>query len=72
VHAWHDGVAILERSFLAPRRTEVDLLAETIEATGRDVITRGTFRAAGALASASLARPGTSVEPVRSSAAGLA
>jgi glucose-6-phosphate dehydrogenase assembly protein OpcA len=72
VHAWQDGVPIHERSFLAPRSTEVDLLAETIEATGHDALTRGTLRAAGALASASLVRPAAAEEQVRSSAAGLA
>jgi hypothetical protein len=36
VHAYEDGVEILARPFLAPRRTEVELLAEAIEAVGRD------------------------------------
>ena len=32
VRVWQDGVEALDRHFLAPRRTEVDLLAEAIEA----------------------------------------
>ena len=31
VRVWQDGVEALERHFRAPRRTEVDLLAEAIE-----------------------------------------
>ena len=31
VRVWQDGVEALDRQFLAPRRTEVDLLAEAIE-----------------------------------------
>jgi glucose-6-phosphate dehydrogenase assembly protein OpcA len=74
VHAWQDGVAILDRSFLAPRRTEVDLLAETMEATGRETVATGTIRAAAALAAGHAKGPGSTApeEPVRSSAAGLA
>ncbi len=36
VRVWEDGVEELDRAYLAPRRTEVDLLAEAIEASGRD------------------------------------
>lgn len=46
VHAWQDGVEILERRFLAPRRTEVDLLAEAVEEVGRDAIATGAMRSA--------------------------
>jgi hypothetical protein len=38
VHAWQDGVEELGRGFKAPRRTDVDLLAEAIEAPGRDQV----------------------------------
>ena len=49
VRVWHDGVEALDRHFLAPRRTEVDLLAEAIEASGRDPVESGALRAAAAL-----------------------
>ena len=38
VRVWQDGVHALERGFNAPRRTDVDLLAEAIEASGRDPV----------------------------------
>jgi glucose-6-phosphate dehydrogenase assembly protein OpcA len=46
VHAriWQDGVHALERGFNAPRRTDVDLLAEAIEASGRDPVAVGAIR----------------------------
>jgi glucose-6-phosphate dehydrogenase assembly protein OpcA len=50
VRVWQDGVEALERHFRAPRLTEVDLLAEAIEAGGRDHVAEGTLRAAAALA----------------------
>ncbi|MHB8459878.1 MAG: glucose-6-phosphate dehydrogenase assembly protein OpcA [Candidatus Limnocylindrales bacterium] len=51
VRVWLDGVAALERSFLAARRTEVDLLGDAIEAGGRDpAIARDTIRMAARLA----------------------
>ncbi|HEY6056791.1 MAG TPA: glucose-6-phosphate dehydrogenase assembly protein OpcA [Candidatus Limnocylindrales bacterium] len=49
VRAWQDGVELLARSFLAPRRMEVDLLAEAIEAGGRDPVTTGVIRFAAEL-----------------------
>lgn len=36
VRVWRDGVHALERGFNAPRRNEIDLLAEAIEVGGRD------------------------------------
>jgi hypothetical protein len=36
VRVWRDGIEILERSFKAPRRDDVDLLGEAIEVGGRD------------------------------------
>jgi len=53
VHAWLDGVELLRRSFLAPRRTELDLLAESIEAVGRDPVATDAIRMAAALATPS-------------------
>lgn len=50
VRAWVDGLAALERSFLAPRRTDVDLLEEAIEAGSRDPIAAPTIRFAADLA----------------------
>jgi hypothetical protein len=46
VHAriWQDGVHALERGFNAPRRTDVDLLAEAIEGGGRDPVAVGAIR----------------------------
>jgi glucose-6-phosphate dehydrogenase assembly protein OpcA len=50
VRVWQDGVEALDRLFLAPRRTEVELLAEAIEATGRDMVADGALRSAAAIA----------------------
>ena len=52
VHAriWQDGVHALERGFNAPRRTDVDLLAEAIEGGGRDPVAVGAIRLAADLA----------------------
>jgi glucose-6-phosphate dehydrogenase assembly protein OpcA len=50
VRVWHDGVEALDRSFRAPRRTDVDLLAEAIEAGRRDPVAIGALRSAAALA----------------------
>ena len=46
VRVWQDGVEALDRHFLAPRRTEVDLLAEAIEAGGHDPVGDGALRSA--------------------------
>lgn len=46
VRAWQDGVELLERRFLAPRRTEADLLTAAIESPGRDPIAADTIRMA--------------------------
>ncbi len=52
VHArvWLDGVHRLERGFNAPRKTDTDLLAEAIEAGGRDPVAVGATRMAAELA----------------------
>jgi glucose-6-phosphate dehydrogenase assembly protein OpcA len=49
VRVWQDGVEALDRHFLAPRRTDTDLLAEAIEAGGRDPVAVDSLRAAAAL-----------------------
>jgi glucose-6-phosphate dehydrogenase assembly protein OpcA len=50
VRVWQDGVHSLERGFTAPRRTDIDLLAEAIEAGGRDPVATGTLALAAQLA----------------------
>jgi glucose-6-phosphate dehydrogenase assembly protein OpcA len=52
VHArvWQDGVHCLERGFTAPRRTDLDLLAEAIEGGGRDPVAVGATLMAAELA----------------------
>lgn len=50
VRAWQDGVELLDRRFLAPRRTDVDLLAEAIEAPGRDPVSDGAIQMAAQIA----------------------
>jgi glucose-6-phosphate dehydrogenase assembly protein OpcA len=57
VRVWLDGVEALDRHFRAPRRTDVDLLAEAIEAGRRDPVAVGTLRAAAAIVGS---RPGSS------------
>jgi hypothetical protein len=54
VRVWQDGVHALERGFNAPRRTDVDLLAEVIEAGGRDPFAAGTLELAAELAGGAL------------------
>ncbi|MEA2538518.1 MAG: hypothetical protein QOF11_2752 [Chloroflexota bacterium] len=46
VRAWQDGSDLLDRRFLAPRRTEADLLAEAIEAPKRDIVSDGAIQMA--------------------------
>jgi glucose-6-phosphate dehydrogenase assembly protein OpcA len=46
---WLDGVEELDRHFRAPRRSEVDLLAEAIESGRRDPVAAGALQAAAAL-----------------------
>ncbi|HSW43842.1 MAG TPA: glucose-6-phosphate dehydrogenase assembly protein OpcA [Patescibacteria group bacterium] len=48
--AWRDGVAVLDRTFHAVRRTDADLLAEAIEAGGRDPVAEETLAMAAGLA----------------------
>jgi hypothetical protein len=50
VEARRDGQRPLERRFLAARRTETDLIGETIESVGRDPIAAAAIRCAAALA----------------------
>lgn len=50
VRVWQDGVEVLDRRFRAARRTDVDLLAESIETGRRDGIAMGALRSAADLA----------------------
>jgi len=50
VRVWQDGVEALDRAFRSPRLTDVDLLAQAIEAGGRDLVAEGALRSAAALA----------------------
>jgi Glucose-6-phosphate dehydrogenase subunit len=49
VRVWQDGVEAWDRRFRAPRRTDVDLLAEAIESGRRDPVAVGALRSAAAL-----------------------
>jgi glucose-6-phosphate dehydrogenase assembly protein OpcA len=49
VRVWQDGVEALDRDFNAPRRTDVDLLAQAIEASGHGQVASDALRAAAAL-----------------------
>ena len=49
VHTWLDGVQAIDRVFKAPRRTDVDLLGEALEAGGRDPVSVETIRMAAQL-----------------------
>lgn len=56
VRVWQDGFEVLDRAFLAARRSDVVLLAEAIEAGLRDPVTVDTLRAAAALSGSAGAR----------------
>lgn len=49
VHTWLDGIEALDRTFKAPRRSEVDLLGEALEFGGRDPVAAETIRMAARL-----------------------
>jgi hypothetical protein len=49
VRVWQDGIHALDRGFNAPRRNDVDLLAEAIEAGGRDAVAVETLAMAAQL-----------------------
>lgn len=49
MRVWQDGVAALERTYHAPRLTDVDLLTMALEAGGRDAIAEGTLAMAARL-----------------------
>ncbi len=49
VRVWQDGVEALDRHFTAPRRTDVDLLAQAIEASGHDRVAEDALRVAASL-----------------------
>ena len=52
VRVWQDGVEALDRNFRAPRRGDVDLLAEAIESGRRDPVSVGALRSAAQLVGA--------------------
>jgi glucose-6-phosphate dehydrogenase assembly protein OpcA len=52
VHAWLDGVEALDRTFKAPRRGDIDLLAEALEGSGRDPVAQEAIRMAAGLSGA--------------------
>ena len=54
VRVWQDGVHALERGFTAPRKTDVDLLSEAIEAGGRDRVAVEALALAAELAGGAL------------------
>jgi len=49
VHAWQDGVLVIDRTFTAPRRGDVDLLDEALEIGGRDPLDVDAVRKASEL-----------------------
>ena len=49
VRVWQDGVEVLDRAFNAARRTEVELLAQAIEASGRNRLAADALAVASAL-----------------------
>jgi hypothetical protein len=49
LHTWVDGVEAMDRTFHAPRRTDVDLLGEALEVGGRDPVSKETIRMAARL-----------------------
>jgi hypothetical protein len=55
VHVWLDGVQAMDRTFKAPRRSDVDLLGEALDGVGRDPIVVETMRMAASLSE--LAKP---------------
>jgi hypothetical protein len=55
VRVWQDGVHALERGFNAPRRTDIDLLAEAIGGSGRDPVANDALALAAELAGGPLA-----------------
>jgi len=57
VRVWRDGVEALERRYHAPRRTDTDLLAETIERTGPDPVSQEALLMAAQLVGTEPAAP---------------
>jgi glucose-6-phosphate dehydrogenase assembly protein OpcA len=51
VDAWRNGQSFRHRPFMAPRRTEVDMLAEVIESVGQNRLASEALRTAVALVS---------------------
>jgi glucose-6-phosphate dehydrogenase assembly protein OpcA len=59
VRTWQDGGEALARTYHAPRPTDSDLLADAIEAGGRDRVAEGTLAAAASLVGTSTPRGGS-------------
>ena len=51
VDAWRNGQSFRHQPFMAPRRTEVDMLAEVIESVGQSRLAAEALRTAVALVS---------------------
>lgn len=68
VRVWVDGVEELDRTFVAPRRSDVDLLAESIEGSGRDRLAVEALSMAAALAGGEA--PARREEPVAAGGGG--
>jgi hypothetical protein len=71
VRVWEDGVEALDRTFTAPRRTDVALLAEAIEAGGHDRVAEQATSMAAALVGPPAGRAGAGAgDKPRAEAAG--
>jgi hypothetical protein len=55
VRVWQDGVHALERGFNAPRRNDIELLADAIEVGGRDAVAADALAFAAELAGGPIA-----------------
>lgn len=63
VRAWLDGVEALSRAFRAPRRTEIDLLSESLEVSRRNPVMVAALSMAARLAESGRPEPGTEPGP---------
>jgi glucose-6-phosphate dehydrogenase assembly protein OpcA len=58
VHAWLDGVEAMDRTFMAPRRTDSDLLGEALDVGSREPLAMDTILMAARLAGSAPAGDG--------------